>query len=108
MNPQKRETFYKKPTATFKSKTINIKESLDAEKKKKEYERFVIDGIGELFLRKSQLDSKWTRPIGGLGAPTKKNTIKKPPIITPSSGRPNTALLDLTEAMDLKGKQASK
>ena len=33
-----------------------------------------------------------------------KNTIKKPPLITPSSGRPKTALLDLTEAMDSKRK----
>ena len=36
------------------------------------------------------------------GAPTVKKTIKKPPIMIPSSGRLTTALLDLTDAMDSK------
>ena len=64
------------------------------------YARIAIADLGTLYLRKIKLASKWTLPQRGMGVPTIKSEIKLPPILIPSSGRPKTALLDLTDAME--------
>ena len=67
------------------------------------YERIAIADLGTLYLRKIKLASKWNfSQTGRVSFARVKSEIKLPPILIPSSGRPKTALLDLTDAMESK------
>ena len=58
--------------------------------------------LGTLFIRKREGISKWLdRRQRGL-APVLSTQVKLPPIIIPSSGRAQSALLDLSQAMEKK------
>ena len=103
---EKEEEDKKDQVSRFKSKALKPGRLRLREERQKclrdEYEKIHIDNLGVIFLRKSKIHSKWNLPEGMVGAPTVKKKIKKPPIMIPSSGRPTTALLDLTDAMDGK------
>ena len=66
------------------------------------YQKFEIADLGVLYLRKSNLASKWNLPEAAIAMPTINAKINLPPIIIPSSGRSKTALLDLSDAMEGK------
>ena len=64
------------------------------------YEEYEFRNLGILYLRKSEASSKWILPKNECTTPVLRSNLKLPPIITPSYGRAETALLDLSEAME--------
>ena len=85
----------------FSAKKLEKYSVFDPLKIPETYEEFEYSGLGKLLLNKKEIKEKWKllTQRGGHFQPKIKTELPFPPILIPSSGRPRTALLDLSSAL---------
>ena len=88
--------FYSKQ-ATYES----FNSQVDFERRvAEEFHKYATGNTGTLFIRKSEALKKWDLPNGEKQYPVLQRSLKLPPILMPSSGRAQCALLDLSPTME--------